>query len=113
MRAPHRGFHRRLVAGCGTGVAARLEELADHAERYRLGFGGFDAFLERRAEHRAILDAATAGDPDLAAERLVIHYARAAVLVFEGLDPDHDLRRLLATIRTVAPKAESALELGG
>jgi DNA-binding GntR family transcriptional regulator len=109
FRAPHRAFHQLLVAAAGARVTAEIAELADHSERYRRRFGGVGRWEERRGEHRAILDAAAAGDVDRAAERLAAHYAHAAALVFVGLDPGHDLARLRTAIRTVAPGAEAAL----
>lgn len=111
FRAPHRAFHHRLVAGSGSPVSAEIAELADHTERYRLRFGGFGSWDERRAAHRGILDAAAAGDPGLAADRLAAHYAQAAALVFGTLAPEHDLARLRTAIRIVAPGAEAALRI--
>src|SRR5437899_1548142 len=81
LRSPHRAFHARLVAAAGPRVRAEIAELADHAERYRMRFGAFGHWDERRAEHRAILDAAAAGNPDSAADRLAEHYARTVPLV--------------------------------
>jgi DNA-binding GntR family transcriptional regulator len=75
-------------------------------------FGAFGHWDERRAEHRAILDAAAAGNPDLAADRLAEHYARTVPLVADALDPEHDFSRLRTTIRVVAPGAESVLKNG-
>lgn len=109
LRTPHAIFHRTLVAGAGADTTAKIGELADHAERYRLSFGGFGAFADRRAEHRAILTAVQEGQADVAAEKLVTHYADTAEIVFGRLDPDYDLSRLRLTIRTVAPGAEPAL----
>jgi len=112
MRAPHHAFHHLLVAASGPRVSDMIAQLFDHAERYRLRFGATPGVWSvRRAEHRAIIDAAAAGDPELAALRLTEHYARTAALVFAGLDPDHDLARLRTTITAVAPGAEHALEL--
>jgi len=112
LREPHRAFHHTLVAAAGPRVSAEIGELTDHAARYRLRFGAFAGWADRRAEHRAILDAAAAGDADLAAHRLVAHYARTIPLVFDALDRDHDLGRLRTTIRVVAPGAEAALKDG-
>jgi DNA-binding GntR family transcriptional regulator len=110
MRAPHHSFHHILVAAAGPRVSEMIAQLFDHAERYRLRYGGvLGVWDHRRAEHRAIIDAAAAGDPDLAALRLSEHYARTAALVFAGLDPGHDLARLRTTIQTVAPGAEEKL----
>lgn len=109
MRTPHRAFHHRLVAAAGPRVTKQISELFDHAERYRLRFGASGSWEERRAEHRDILDATAAGDADLAAERLAAHYVHTAALVFQALQPEHDLARLRATLRTVAPGAEAVL----
>ena len=92
MRAPHHAFHHLFVAASGPRVSDMIAQLFDHAERYRLRFGATPGVWSvRRAEHRAIIDAAAAGDPELTALRLTEHYARTAALVFAGLDPDHDL----------------------
>jgi DNA-binding GntR family transcriptional regulator len=111
FRMPHRAFHHLLVAGSGRRVSDQIGELADHSERYRLRFGGLGRWDDRRAQHRAILDAAAAHAPELAARQLAVHHARAASLVFGALHPEHDLGRLRTTIRTVAPGAEDALSL--
>jgi len=108
-REPHRAFHRTLVAAAGPRVVAEIGELTDHAERYRARFGAFGSWDDRRAEHRAILDAAASGDADRAAERLAAHHARTIPLVFGALDPSRDLGRLRAAVRAVAPGAEAAL----
>lgn len=112
MRAPHRAFHGLLVAASGPRVVGGIADLADHSERYRLRFGGYGSWEDRRAEHRGIVDAAAAGDPGLAAVRLVEHYARTAVLVFGVLQPGYDPGRLRTAIGAVAPGAEAALGAG-
>ena len=111
LQRPHRAFHQALVAA-GPRVSAEIGELSDHAERYRLRFGAFGKWDERRAEHRAVLDAAASGDAEGAADRLAEHYVRTIRLVFSGLDCDHDLSRLRTTLRVVAPGAEAALTDG-
>jgi DNA-binding GntR family transcriptional regulator len=110
MRTPHLAFHNLLVSGAGPRVAEEIEQLFDHAERYRLRWGTETKWEVRHAEHRAIVDAAAARDPDLAALRLAEHYVSTAVLVFRNIDPDHDLARLRITTQTVAPGAEKQLE---
>ncbi len=112
MRTPHLAFHNQLVAGAGPRVSHELAQLFDHAERYRLRWGKESVWAQRRAEHRAIVEAAAAGDADLAALRLAEHYARTAALVFAGIDPDHDLARLRTTMQTVAPGSEAKLKVG-
>jgi DNA-binding GntR family transcriptional regulator len=112
MRAPHRAFHRLLVAASGPRVSSEIAHLSDHSERYRLRFGGYGNWNDRRAEHRGIVDAAASGDPDLAAVRLAEHYARTAVIVFGALEPGHDPGRLRTAIGAVASGAEVALGAG-
>jgi DNA-binding GntR family transcriptional regulator len=113
LRGPHAAFHASLIRYAAPRVTELLAQLSDHAERYRVAFGATTPaeWDQRRAEHRAILDAASAGDVDAAARSLVAHYARTAALIFRALDPDHDLAQLRETIRTVSPGAESALTL--
>ena len=112
FRAPHRAFHRTLVAAAGPRINAAIGELTEHAERYRLRFGAFGNWDDGRAEHRAILDAAASGDATGAADRLATHYVQAIRLVFGVLDRDRDLGRLRTTIKAVAPGAEAALKDG-
>lgn len=111
FRTPHRAFHMALVAGAGTRVTDSIGRLFDHAERYRRSFGANtpELFAARNAEHRGIVDAIAAGEADLAAERLVRHYIHTVTLIFDGLDPTHDLGRLRVTVATVTPGAEDAL----
>ena len=62
MRVPHRAFHDRLVRGAGERVTLTIGQLFDHGERYRLAYGATtpERWDQRRAEHRAIFDAANA-----------------------------------------------------
>jgi DNA-binding GntR family transcriptional regulator len=110
MDKPHRAFHQRLVSGAGERPAALIAELFDHAERYRLFYGATapGGYSRRRAEHRAVLEAAAAGDVDAAAEALALHYVRTAQLIFAAVEPDRPLERLRATVASVAPGAAVA-----
>jgi len=112
MDVPHRAFHARFVGAAGERVARTIAELFDHTQRYRLTYGaalpgGGDT---RNAEHRAILDAANAGDIDLTLERVAEHYAVTAMNVISALDASYDPARLRTTIASVAPKAVAALD---
>ncbi|MFL5840255.1 MAG: GntR family transcriptional regulator, partial [Thermoleophilaceae bacterium] len=109
LRVPHLAFHNLLVSGAGPRVSEEIEQLFDHAERYRLHWRMKSPWADRQAEHRAILDAAAARDQDLAALRLAEHYAGTAGRVFAGIDPEHDLARLRSTMQTVAPGSENKL----
>jgi DNA-binding GntR family transcriptional regulator len=104
-RDPHRQFHHRLVYAAGPRVSDEIDELFDHAERYRRRFGAADSWEARRAEHRAILDAVGEGDREAAADLLADHYLHTVRLVFGELDPGHDLARLRETVAIVAPGA--------
>jgi DNA-binding GntR family transcriptional regulator len=104
-RDPHRQFHHRLVYAAGPRVSDEIDELFDHAERYRRRFGAADSWEARRAEHQAILDAVGAADREAAADLLADHYLHTVRLVFGELDPGHDLARLRETVAIVAPGA--------
>lgn len=111
LRGPHRAFHAKLCAGGGTRIRGLIAELSDHAERYRLRTTPSRAFwMRRQAEHRALAAAAADRDPDRTSELLAAHYARTAAVVCHGLDPQFTFDRLRATLRSVAPDAETALD---
>lgn len=112
--SPHLAFHTRLFRGAGTRVTGQLVELAEHAARYRFAYGQADpgGWEARRAEHRAIVDAAAACDAALAADRLVAHYARTALVVSAALDLEHDPRSLLTAIQAVAPASLAVIAEG-
>jgi DNA-binding GntR family transcriptional regulator len=111
LRAPHREFHTTLIAVAGPRIVAHLSTLFDHAERYRVSHTiTEEAWKVRQVEHRAILDAAAAGDADLTADRLVAHYVRTVRLVLDAFGTDHDPVRLRTTLRRVAPDAERLLD---
>jgi DNA-binding GntR family transcriptional regulator len=105
--APHRVFHRALVAGSGERVVGAIEELSDHAYRYRR------SLLEQprawqvvAAEHLGIVEAVEAGDADLAASRLAAHYATTALTVCAGLAPEHEPAGVREALRAVRGTAE-------
>jgi DNA-binding GntR family transcriptional regulator len=102
LREPHRAFHLRLVSAGGQRGVAEMASLFDHAERYRLAFGVGGDWELRSTEHRAILDAAAAGDGRLAAERLAGHYAHTARLIFAGLDEPYEPVRLNTALDLVS-----------
>lgn len=88
---PHTDFHRRLVQHAGRRVVELLDQLGDHAGRYRRVYlegtsYGFDAAAK---EHREILDACREGDVDLAASRLAQHLAHTAFDVLAMAEPDY------------------------
>jgi DNA-binding GntR family transcriptional regulator len=111
MEVPHRAFHARFVGAAGTRVATTLAELFDHAQRYRRAYGAAvpGGWPLRRAEHRAMFDAAAAGDAAATVEALAVHYVHTAMQVVSQLDPDYDPALLRVAVATVAPGALEAL----
>lgn len=111
MDVPHAAFHARFVAAAGRRMTATIAQLFDHAGRYRLAYGAAspDGWEPRRAEHRAMIDAAAAGDVELTVTQLTLHYAHTAVTVSAKLDADHDLPLLRLAIDAAAPGALAEL----
>jgi DNA-binding GntR family transcriptional regulator len=89
---PHRRFHRGLVAHAGQRLVKLVEQLSDHAERYRRAYieGDPRAWSVGAAEHHQIYEAAERGDADGASEATVQHLARTALTVLVNLAPEHD-----------------------
>jgi DNA-binding GntR family transcriptional regulator len=111
LREPHRAFHARLFSAAGPRIVGMLEQLFDHAERYRLqGSPGRELWKLRQTEHRAIADAAAARDGDRTAALLGAHYAHTAGLVCRVLDPEWEPVRLRHTLSSVMPGAEQQLD---
>ncbi|MGH8988875.1 MAG: GntR family transcriptional regulator, partial [Acidimicrobiales bacterium] len=106
VTAPHDAFHSRFVALAGTRPTQLIAELADQAGRYRRVYGGSlpERWPQRQAEHRAILDAAKAGDSAGVAEAIAHHYLGTARIVAAALDPDHRLHRLEAGFEALIGK---------
>jgi DNA-binding GntR family transcriptional regulator len=91
MEYPHLEFHRALVAGAGSGVAGAISDLTDRIARYRWANPTVvqSHWSARAAEHRAILDATIAGDPERVVANLIRHYLAAGRRVIEAVgEPD-------------------------
>lgn len=86
----HELFHRALLDGCGNSrlleVALSLRESAA-VYRHWSGHLGTDPDRDVAAEHRGLLDAALARDPDLAAERLAAHIERTSAALRPVAEP--------------------------
>lgn len=92
--APHRRFHRLLTGHAGERLNALLDQLFDHAERYRRLHIGHGPSAWATAGHREILDACKEGDQDRCGSLLASHLARTAFEVSELLDSTYDPARL-------------------
>jgi DNA-binding GntR family transcriptional regulator len=105
---PHTDFHRRLVQHAGRRVVELLDQLSDHAGRYRRVYlagtsYGFDAAA---AEHRAILDSCRHQHVDRAASQLARHLAHTAFDVLGMADssyPPDALQVALSVAATPRP----------
>jgi DNA-binding GntR family transcriptional regulator len=95
-QVPHRAFHRALVCRAGDRLTMQLQQLSDHAERYRRLYTteGPRAWSVGVNEHRGILDAVKDGNADAAAARLVDHLSHTVTSVIEMVDASHDASRL-------------------
>ena len=101
---PHRAFHRRLTAGAGARITRMIEELNDHAVRYRRIYLSAEPIAWNLAprDHAAIFEAVRDGNEAVAAERLARHLGRTALAVLLIAAPDHEPRLVRAAIRAVA-----------
>jgi DNA-binding GntR family transcriptional regulator len=108
----HRAFHARLIAAAGERVTTMAAQLFDHAERYRMAFAVQTPALwdSRQGEHRGIIDAAAADDPDGAVLRLAEHYGSSAAMIFAVLGGNYRPDRLRTVLFAVAPGSEHSLD---
>jgi DNA-binding GntR family transcriptional regulator len=91
----HRAFHRVLISACGSRwLLSFCDQLADQLYRYRQ-LSVRRAFPKRQEtdEHKAILDAALAGDVDTVTGYINSHYRKTAeiILMDKSLFRDADL----------------------
>ncbi len=109
-REPHRRFHLGLYRHAGKRLLAQVEDLWDHAHRYRLLYerqGADRTQLMQMAnrEHAGILEAAGARDADACARRLAAHLARTALMTMIRVDHRHDPTRIRAALDLVAAES--------
>ncbi|HEY2504742.1 MAG TPA: GntR family transcriptional regulator, partial [Mycobacterium sp.] len=95
FRIPHRVFHTTLFSGVGARMRCQLEELWDHAERYRAFYrqsSDDPVTLANIAhdEHAAILQSAHDRDAHGCGKLIAAHLARTALTTMAKLDPTHD-----------------------
>jgi DNA-binding GntR family transcriptional regulator len=105
-RESHRRFHSGLFAHAGARLVERVQEMWDHAERYRMLHMEHSGELTHhvrlvQADHAAILDAAERRDAALAAKRTAEHLARTALMTLIKIDPRHEPARVRAALEHV------------
>ena len=103
-QAPHMAFHRGLTAPAGARVNALLEQLSDHAERYRRVHITRSPKAWQTAGHREILDAAKKGDREKAGRLMATHLSSNAFDVMELLEPGYDAARLRQTLEDIGAR---------
>jgi len=101
----HTTFHGMLCQLAGDRVSELMGQLSSHTRRYRVSYAATwdEDWPRRRAGHRAILDAARAGDAAGAAAELAAHYAYTARLIADAIEPGKPLDRLRQTVEMSAP----------
>lgn len=98
----HRRFHMLLTRDVGAMHTEQLNRLWEQGARYRRAFeqladaDGRDEVSQR--EHRAILDAAEAGDAGESARLLAEHHARAVCEIGALIDPGYAMERLRVAV---------------
>jgi DNA-binding GntR family transcriptional regulator len=98
----HRRFHRGLVAEAGSRLLRLVEQLSDHAERYRRAYIASDAhaWASGSADHHRIYDAAEGGDAEGAGIAIAEHLARTALTVLGNTAPNHDPALVRGALRS-------------
>jgi DNA-binding GntR family transcriptional regulator len=101
--APHRAFHQLLVRHAGASIVSDVEQLQDHAERYRaiLGSSLPGAFAPGAADHAQLVVSCIERDPREAGRTLARHLARAGLALLSQTDPTHDAVALREALRLV------------
>lgn len=105
---PHRRFHMGLVRLGGRRTLNTIEQLFDHAERYRRFYLAGDpiAWSAGATEHQAIMDAVTRRDAVGAATRLARHLSRTSLMVLLAIAPDYEPVAVRAAVRQVIGATE-------
>jgi DNA-binding GntR family transcriptional regulator len=100
----HREFHQLLYSRAGARLVHQVNELRDHAERYRTHhFQSSENKLAllnlAQARHAAIYEAARAGDSAECADQVAQHLMAAALTLFAAMDSDFDPVELRTALR--------------
>ena len=108
---PHRALHATFPQYAGARLVAIVTQLSEHAERYRRAYTtqAERAWEAGIAEHRRVVDACEAGDPDEAARALAEHLGHTALGVIELNDPSYGA----VGLRTAIAAAAAASGTGG
>jgi DNA-binding GntR family transcriptional regulator len=101
---PHRDFHMKITSGVGPSYTEQLVRLFTHGTRYRRAYGKIVTAKGRaavsQAEHREILDAIEAYEPERAAAVVAIQTARTAIEIAAEIDREHPMDKVRTTLAT-------------
>lgn len=102
---PHRRFHRQLVSHAGEQMVRTIDQLADHARRYRHLYvtNEPDAWTRLSADHTRLVDACEQRDAAGASHVLARHFAQTALTVIALIDAAHDPVQIRTALRMVVP----------
>lgn len=97
----HHSFHRALVAYAGDRTLRTIEQLHDHAERYRRFSRAHEPHSRElaRIEHRAIVEACAQRNALHASVGLARHLSRIALSVLMEVNPDYEPMLVRAAVR--------------
>ncbi|MDT2006152.1 GntR family transcriptional regulator [Rhodococcus opacus] len=89
---PHRRFHTLVTQQAGPRISQQIEQLADHADRYRRIYAtrGQLTFQMGLPPHERILESSRQFDAEGVARAVARHLAGAAISALRTLSPDHD-----------------------
>jgi DNA-binding GntR family transcriptional regulator len=103
----HRMFHARLVVHAGPRLVGFLQDLRDHAGRYRRMYvqSHDQAWTIAVLEHDAILASARERDAQRAAVLTARHLARTALAIIGSVAPEYEPRAVRIALRSVLDPA--------
>lgn len=96
-RTAHRAFHGAVVSGAGEIVREHTIALAGRSEPYYKLYGGNRAVGD--ADHKMIVEAFEAHDPDLAMQRHARHVARTALSVLSSMSPEYEPVKIRSSLK--------------
>jgi DNA-binding GntR family transcriptional regulator len=105
----HRRFHLKLCSGAGPRTLRLIQELFDHASRYRSLYRYVDgphAYERASLEHAQLVEACVSRDEVEASTFLARHLARTALTLFAETAPDHEPLLVREATRFVIPQPE-------
>lgn len=105
----NRAFHTLLISRAGDHLISRADQLMHLARRYRQALASVDrdlgGFVQGSEDHRQIVDACEAGDPEVASGMTARYLARTALNAISVRDPAHDPVAIREALRMVgAPR---------